>query len=68
MAPSFVETDIVKDFIDTPEKRRRIANLHPLRDIARPGDVAEAVYFLAAEKSRFITGQILGVNGGRFTC
>jgi len=68
VAPSFVETDMVKEFIDTEEKRRRIAELHPLKDIARPEDVAEAVYFLATPSSRFITGQVLGVNGGRLTC
>ncbi len=68
VAPSFVETDMVREFIDTEEKRRRIAELHPLKDIARPEDVAEAVYFLATPSSRFITGQVLGVNGGRLTC
>lgn len=67
VAPSFVETRMVRQFIDTPEKRRRAAELHPLKDIARPEDVAEAVYFLATPASRFITGQILGVNGGRLT-
>ncbi len=68
VAPSFVETDMVKDFIDTPEKRERIAKLHPLMDIARPEDVANAVYFLATQQSRFITGQVLSINGGRLTC
>ncbi len=68
VAPSFVETDMVKEFIDTPEKRKRIAELHPLKDIAKPEDIAEAVFFLATPSSRFITGQVLGVNGGRLTC
>ncbi len=68
VAPSFVETDMVREFIDTPEKRERIRKLHPLNDIAKPEDVAEAVYFLATPASRFITGQVLGVNGGRLTC
>ena len=68
IAPSFVETDMVKNFIDTPEKREKIKTLHPLKDIAVPNDIAEAVYFLAAPKSRFITGQVLGINGGRLTC
>ena len=36
----------------------------PLGTLGSPDDVAEAVYFFASEKSRFITGQILGVNGG----
>ncbi len=68
VAPSFVETDMVREFIDTPEKLERVKNLHPLRDIAKPEDVAEAVYFLATPASRFITGQVLGINGGRLTC
>ncbi len=68
VAPSFVETDMVREFIDTEDKRKRVAELHPLKDIARPEDVAEAVYFLATPSSRFITGQVLGVNGGRLIC
>ncbi len=69
VAPSFVETDMVRDFIDTPEKRRRIEELHPLRMIIQPEDVAEAVYFLAMpETARAITGQVLRVNAGRLTC
>jgi len=68
VAPSFVETDMVREFIDTPEKRRRIEELHPLRMIIQSEDVAEAVYFLATPASRAITGQVLGVNAGRLTC
>jgi len=67
VAPSFVETDLVREFMDTPEKRKKVEELHPLRDIARPEDVAEAVYFLATPASRFVTGQVLGINGGRLT-
>ncbi len=68
VAPSFVATDMVREFIDTPEKLERVKAMHPLNDIARPEDVAEAVYFLATPASRFVTGQVLGVNGGRLTC
>ena len=69
VAPSFVETDMVRGFIDTPEKRRRVEELHPLRMIIQPRDVAEAVYFLARpETARAITGQVLRVNAGRLTC
>ncbi|BEP17452.1 SDR family oxidoreductase [Pyrofollis japonicus] len=68
VAPSFVETDMVRDFIDTPEKRKRIEELHPLKTIIQPEDVAEAVYFLASPAARTITGQVLGINAGRLTC
>lgn len=66
VAPSFVATDMVKKYIDSPEKLERMKAVHPLRDIAYPEDVAEAVYFLATPSSRFVTGVTLSVNGGRF--
>lgn len=69
VAPSFVETDMVRDFMDTPEKRKRMEEMHPLRTIIRPEDVAELVYFLAKpETARTITGQVIGINAGRLTC
>ncbi len=36
----------------------------PLCTLGTPRDVAEAIYYLASDKSGFITGQVLGVNGG----
>ncbi len=68
VAPSFVETDMVREFIDTPEKRKKVEDLHPLHDIARPEDIADAIFFLASDSARFVTGITLSVNGGRLTC
>ncbi|BAN91047.1 3-oxoacyl-ACP reductase [Aeropyrum camini SY1 = JCM 12091] len=68
VAPSFVETDMTRSFLDTPEKRERIASLHPLRIILKPEDVAEAILFLAdPSRSRGITGHVLSINAGRRT-
>lgn len=68
VAPSFVETDMVREYLDTPEKRERVKRLHPLGIIISPEDVAEAVYFLADPGlSRAITGHVLYVNAGRYT-
>jgi 3-oxoacyl-[acyl-carrier protein] reductase len=36
----------------------------PLGSLGSPRDVAEAVAFLASEEARYITGQVLGVDGG----
>ena len=36
----------------------------PLGRIGRPGEAAEAIYFLASERAGFITGQVLAVDGG----
>ena len=36
----------------------------PLNTLGTPEDIAQAAVFLASEKARFITGQVLSVNGG----
>jgi 3-oxoacyl-[acyl-carrier protein] reductase len=68
VAPSFVETDMVREFLSSEEKRKQIVDLHPLKIIIKPEDVAEAIFFLASPKlSRAVTGHVLRVNAGRFT-
>ncbi len=68
VTPSFVETDMTRDYLSDPERRRQAEALHPLGSIAEPEDIAEAIYFLAIPQlSRNITGQVLGINGGRYT-
>jgi NAD(P)-dependent dehydrogenase (short-subunit alcohol dehydrogenase family) len=37
----------------------------PVKRMGRPEEVAQAIVFLASEKASFITGQIIGVDGGR---
>ncbi|MCB0926316.1 MAG: 3-oxoacyl-ACP reductase FabG [Mycolicibacterium insubricum] len=65
-------------FIDTPMLRQaadkgylgdidKSIEATPVRRIGRPEDIAAAVAFLASEEAGYITGQILGVNGGRNT-
>jgi len=62
IAPGAIETDILKK--DTPEQRkRRIAQI-PMGRVGRPEEIAEVVAFLASEKSSYITGETISVNGG----
>lgn len=41
-----------------------LADETPLGELGTPAQVAQAIYYLAGEQSAFITGQVLGVNGG----
>ena len=43
---------------------RSLADETPLGRLGKPEDVADAVHFLASDAAGFITGQILGVDGG----
>lgn len=62
VSPGCIETDMMARF--SPAEREALADETPLGVIGQPCDAAEAVAFLASDKARFITGQVLGVNGG----
>ena len=46
------------------KKLRAVAEKIPLKEFGQPQDIADAVAFLASEKARYITGEIMDVNGG----
>ena len=62
VAPGAIETDMTA-FL-TPEDRAALADEAPLGRMGTPEEVAEAIRFLAGEEARFITGQVLRVDGG----
>ena len=62
VAPGAIETDMTA-FL-TPEDRAALAGEAPLGRMGAPEEVAEAIRFLAGEEARFITGQVLRVDGG----
>jgi 3-oxoacyl-[acyl-carrier protein] reductase len=62
VAPGFIDTPMTQQL---PEDRRQaLADQILLGDLGTPRDVAEAVAFLASEEARYITGQVLTVDGG----
>ncbi|MDA0314617.1 MAG: SDR family oxidoreductase [Bacteroidetes bacterium] len=64
IAPSLTETPLAASLLSTPEKKEASDKRHPLGRIGRPEDIADATIFLLSEKSSWITGQILHLDGG----
>jgi gluconate 5-dehydrogenase len=65
VAPGYIETDLTKAYLDKDNHRADLESLVPAERLGRPEEVADAVTFLASDRARFITGQILYVDGGR---
>lgn len=60
--PGVIDTDMNAEH--SKETMDELCEETPLCRIGKPEDVAEAVYFLSSDSSSFITGQIIGVDGG----
>lgn len=62
VAPGVINTDMVQAL--GQETLRQLAEETPLGRLGTPEDVAHAVVFLASDKASFLTGQVLGADGG----
>lgn len=62
IAPGVIDTDMLSSF--SKEDLEELKAQTPLQRLGTPEDIACAVSFLASENASFITGQVLGVNGG----
>ena len=62
VAPGFIDTDMTSDLPETV-KEKMLAEI-PLGVFGRPDDIAGAVTYLASDAARYVTGQVIHVNGG----
>ncbi|PYK02739.1 MAG: 3-oxoacyl-[acyl-carrier-protein] reductase [Verrucomicrobia bacterium] len=62
LAPGFVETDMTSALSE--EVRRELLQKIPLNAFGQPDDIANAALFLASPAARYITGQVITVDGG----
>lgn len=64
IAPSIVETPLAGKLLNTEEKKTTNALRHPLKRIGTTDDIASVASFLLSDKSSWITGQVLTIDGG----
>lgn len=64
IAPSLTDTNLASQLLSTPEKREASAKRHPLQRIGNAEEIAKMIEFLLSSDSSWITGQIIGIDGG----
>ena len=64
IAPSLTDTPLAATLLSSEEKKEAAAKRHPLQLIGRPIDSAAIACFLLKDEAQFITGQVIGVDGG----
>ncbi|MCO5723378.1 SDR family NAD(P)-dependent oxidoreductase [Robiginitalea marina] len=64
IAPSLVDTPLAARLLNNEKKRENMAERHPLKRVGTPADIAHMAAFLLSDDSSWMTGQVLGVDGG----
>jgi len=64
IAPSIIETKLSSRLLRSDTTRQNIINNHPLKRIGQTKDISNLIEFLLTEKSSWITGQTINVDGG----
>jgi 3-oxoacyl-[acyl-carrier protein] reductase len=62
IAPGLIETDLTADL--PPAAAEAIRSLTPMGYVGSAADVAAAAVYLASDEARYVTGQVIGVDGG----
>jgi NAD(P)-dependent dehydrogenase (short-subunit alcohol dehydrogenase family) len=65
VAPGPVDTELLSRFAGSPDRKAALVAGVPARRLGTPEDIAATIVFLASDKADFVTGQIIGVNGGK---
>ncbi|GAA0722794.1 SDR family oxidoreductase [Aquimarina litoralis] len=67
IAPSLTDTPLAERLLGNEKKREKMDQRHPLKRVGEAEDIANIAKFLLSDDSSWITGQILGVDGGMST-
>jgi len=64
IAPALTQTNLAGKLLSTPEKIQYHADKNPLKKIGAPQNIADAAVYLLTDKSSWVTGQVINVDGG----
>ena len=67
IAPSITNTPLADRFLNNEAKMEKSAQRHPLKRVGQADDIAALTRFLLSDESSWMTGQILGLDGGMST-
>jgi len=67
IAPSLTQTPMSERMINTEDKLQSMKDRHPLKQIGQPRDMASMASYLLSDEARWITGQIMHIDGGLST-
>ena len=67
IAPSLTDTSLASRFLNNDLKKEKVGERHPLKRHGQARDIANSTSFLLSDKSSWVTGQVLGVDGGMST-
>jgi 3-oxoacyl-[acyl-carrier protein] reductase len=66
IAPGYIDTPLLRSLIKTKKIEKEAINSIPVNRFAKPIDIADVVIFLASNKSKYINGECIVANGGRY--
>lgn len=64
IAPSLTRTSLSAKLLSSPEREKASAERHPLKRVGEANDIAAMAAFLLSDEAAWITGQVIGVDGG----
>jgi NAD(P)-dependent dehydrogenase (short-subunit alcohol dehydrogenase family) len=67
IAPSLTDTPLASKLLSNDSKKEKMAERHPLKRVGTKEDIAATAAFLIGDEANWITGQVLGVDGGLST-